>query len=543
MSPGNEREPSARSALSAMFRGLSLARKCQLLFGAAIVLIIAAALCVPWLRIGDVLDAGEIDTCRQLALFAARTGAPDFDHADGPDDEPQTSVQRMTLEQSVALASSSPFVENALEAFRAPPKGDRAPTMERSESLRTGFTRTYRYARAIRDAGTGELQGVVYVERRSPRAAGRLLLDRVYLVAAGMFAGVFAVLAFYLITTRIILSPVRALRRTAERVREGDLMIRSEIDTGDEFEDLADAFNGMLAYIADTQDKLQSSNRSLDLRLNELSASNTMLHESNRLKGEFLANVSHELRNPLNSIIGFAELLQAIAETDAVRETGPEEAARLAKRSRYLENIVTAGRSLLELINDLLEMARIEAGKADLRIEPMNVAESCDGLLALIRPQAERKHIRLSLELPGGDGASLPVIRTDPRKFQQVIFNFLTNAVKFTPERGAVTLRAETLQSADGQTRVRASVLDTGPGIAEADQKVIFDKFRQLESAHTRTQPGTGLGLAIAKELASLLHGEIQLVSAPGSGSMFSLIVPVSLDERREAHAGDAALA
>jgi len=519
-----------------MFRGLSLARKCQLLFGAALALIIGAALLGPWVRVGDVLDAGELDTCRQLALFAQQTGAADHTHRESPDSEPLTVVRRMDVEAARAEAANSPFLAAALEAF-TDDRGNRSPAMERSESLWSGTARVYRLARAERDEA-GALTTVTLVERRSIRAAGRLLVDRVFLIGAGMFAGVLAALVFHLITTRIILSPVRALRRTAERAREGDLTIRSEIHTGDEFEELADAFNGMLAHVAETQDQLRSSNRSLDLRLTDLAASNVALHESNRLKGEFLANVSHELRNPLNSIIGFAELLQAIAEGDGERDPSPETQARLAKRGRYLDNIVNAGRSLLELINDLLEMARIEAGKVEIRVEPMNIAASCDGLLALIRPQADRKHIRLALDLPGGDGASLPTLHTDPRKFQQIIFNFLTNAVKFTPEGGAVTLRAESLHDSDGGLRVRASVLDTGPGIAEEDQKVIFDKFRQLEAAHTRTQPGTGLGLAIARELASLLQGEIQLVSAPGNGSMFSLIVPVVIDPKRDGHAG-----
>ncbi len=516
-----------------MFRGLSLARKCQLLFGAAVALIIGAALIGPWVRVADVLDVGELDTCRQLALFAQQTGAADHTHRDAPDQPPLTVVRRYSLPEANAAAQTSTFLAGAVESFLAP-TGDRPPVMERTESLAGDEGRVYRLARAER-SDSGALVGVTLVERRSPRAAGRLLVDRVYLIGAGMFALVLAMLVFHIITTKIILSPVRALRRTTERVREGDMSIRSEIHTGDEFEELADAFNGMLAHIAETQDQLRSSNRSLDLRLTDLAASNVALHESNRLKGEFLANVSHELRNPLNSIIGFAELLQAIAESDSEKDPGAEHQARLAKRSRYLDNIVTAGRSLLELINDLLEMARIEAGKVEIRVEPMSIAASCDGLLALIRPQAERKHIRLALDLPGGDGASLPPLHTDPRKFQQIIFNFLTNAVKFTPEGGAVTLRAETLQDADGSRRVRTSVLDTGPGIAEADQKVIFDKFRQLEAAHTRTQAGTGLGLAIARELASLLQGEIQLVSAPGSGSMFSLIVPLAIGPVREA--------
>src|SRR5690606_297155 len=150
-------------------------------------------------------------------------------------------------------------------------------------------------------------------------------------------------------------------------------------------------------------------------------------------------------------------------------------------------------------------------------------------LVGLIRPQADRRGVRLALEGPTADNP-LPLIRTDPRKFQQIVFNFLSNAVKFTPEGGQITVRAEKIRDLDARPRIRVSVLDTGPGIPEEHQDAIFEKFRQLDSGHTKSHGGTGLGLAIAKELASILQGEIQLVSAPGSGSMFSLIVPVTLE-------------
>jgi signal transduction histidine kinase len=177
-------------------------------------------------------------------------------------------------------------------------------------------------------------------------------------------------------------------------------------------------------------------------------------------------------------------------------------------------------------------MARIEAGKVDLHVEKMSVAGACEGLVALIRPQADRKNIEIALELPAGVAAhrEAPIIETDPRKFQQIVFNFLSNAVKFTPEGGKVTLRAERLRGADDEPRVRVSVLDTGPGIAPEDQDRVFEKFSRVETGHVREHTGTGLGLAISKELADLIQGSIQLVSDPGRGSMFSLIVPVAMD-------------
>jgi len=282
---------------------------------------------------------------------------------------------------------------------------------------------------------------------------------------------------------------------------------------------------------------LRAINKSLDLQLTKLAERNTELYQAAREKGEFLARISHELRTPLNSIIGFAELLKDVADRDA--QAGLYEAEVLAKRLRYLDNIVTAGRSLLEMINELLTMAKIDAGTMRLSVGTMNVAETCEGLLALIRPLADRKSIELVLQLQGPGGAlvgdalsaDLPKIDTDAQKFQQVVFNFLSNAVKFTPHGGRVTLRGERMIGGDGEARIRVSVLDTGPGIPADQRARIFERFTQLDGSHTREHQGTGLGLSIAREFSAMLGGEIQLVSEEGRGSMFSLIVPMRLAE------------
>jgi two-component system sensor histidine kinase BarA len=348
-----------------------------------------------------------------------------------------------------------------------------------------------------------------------------------------------AVLVFYLITHYLVLSPVRALKETAELVREGNLAIRSDITTGDEFQELSETFNGMLTELQRTQEQLRAINAALDLKLGQLAEANTALYESAKLKGEFLANVSHELRTPLNSIIGFAELLNDIASAEA--QAG-DDSTRLAKRLRYTGNILVSGKNLLDMINGLLEMAKIEAGKIELRIEPVVLRDACEGLVGLIHPLADRKGIELNLDIE----PDLPIIETDPKRFQQIVFNFLSNAVKFTPSKeaagkaGQVTLRAERLASrgvggAPAQERVRVSVIDTGPGIAPDDQPRIFEKFHQLDGSHTREHPGTGLGLSICKELAAVLQGELQLVSDLGRGSMFSVILPVKMDRDRAA--------
>jgi signal transduction histidine kinase len=226
----------------------------------------------------------------------------------------------------------------------------------------------------------------------------------------------------------------------------------------------------------------------------------------------------------------------SIADRDSRIQQAPDEAS-LAKRQRYLNNIVSAGRSLLEMIEDLLEMAKIEAGRVNIEPEAVDLNEVCDGLMGLVYPLAERKGITARLVV----GERLPIIHTDPRKLQQILFNFLANAVKFTGTIGSdgrpgeVVLRAEKLPVADrdGIERVRISVMDNGPGIAPEDHESVFEKFRQLDSSHTRGHTGTGLGLAIAKEFAMLIQAEIHLESDIGEGAMFTLVVPVKLDDGR----------
>jgi len=523
-----------------MWRGISLANKCLLLFGGAIVLIVLTALSVPWLRMNTLVDEGQLELSRQLVdtWIKLERQAPEAP-APGADGGPNGAVihagvlaARLTLDDARAAAATDRFLARAIKRFESDPG-----RVDLQSASWTSEGRDYNYARAVRSAPPeGELQGVILLQRRPVEAVRLLAINTAYLLSAGFVVLGLAVLVFYLITHQIILSPVRALKETAERVREGDLTIRSEISTGDEFEELSGTFNAMLAELARNQDQLRAINSALDIKLNELAEANTTLYEAAKLKGEFLATISHELRTPLNSIIGFAELLREAAQSEA--DAG-DDSTRLTKRIRYLENITTASRNLLDMINSLLEMARIEAGKADLNAGPINLRETCEGLLALISPLAMRKGIDLKLEAAD----DLPIIETDLKKFQQVIFNFLSNAVKFTettdPERpGSITLRAEKLpgrgvQGPEAQERVRVSVIDTGPGIAPEDQQRLFQKFQQLDGSHTRGHTGSGLGLAICKELATILQAEIQLVSEPGRGSMFSVILPLKVDRDR----------
>jgi signal transduction histidine kinase len=337
------------------------------------------------------------------------------------------------------------------------------------------------------------------------------MLNRVFMLSAGLFAGLLAIVLFYLITTRLILQPVRVLQETCEKVAMGDLNIRSDVNTGDEFQQLSETFNGMLRNLQESADQLRAVNKSLDMKLGELAQTNVALYESNRLKSEFLANVSHELRTPLNSILGFADLL-----SESIVRDGD------ARSTRYLQNILASGKGLLQLINDLLDLAKIEAGKMDVRSEPLIVADLFEGLVSLLRPLSEKK----SLNIRATVSNDVPIIQTDPAKVRQILYNFLSNAIKFSPAGQTIDLCAER----DGLVSVRLEVTDRGPGIAADQQKLLFEKFRQLDASHTREHGGTGLGLAIARELAELLGGSVGVGSAPGEGATFYLNLPLKID-------------
>lgn len=509
-------------------------------------MIVIAAMVGPWIRLGRIVDEAQLESSRQIAEIWTRSQVVDPEilrflnpiDAESANAAPRSlEIRWWPIDEWTNADLPGGFLTGAKRAIDQSQSEGHSELTEHTEALWDDTDRVYRYARLVSDPD-GKALGVVVINRRSRAAADQVLLNRLYLVAAGVVASVLAVLVFYLITTKIILRPVRSLKQTADLVRKGDWHVRSELKTGDEFEQLADALNSMLGNITDQQQMLRGMNRSLEMQMDDLEERNTTLREAARLKNEFLGNISHELRTPLNSIIGFAEILQDIASRD--EQGGPQSISpdQLAKRKRYLDNIVVAGRALLEMINELLAMAKIEAGNVEMHIQSVNVAETCEALIGLIKPLADRKQLSLQLQLQGSREqgftndptlSDLPVIETDQQKFHHVVFNFLSNAVKFTPEGGDVTLRADRVIGADGEPRLRVSVLDTGPGIDAQHHEQIFEKFNQIESGPTKSHQGTGLGLSIAREFGELLHGEIQVVSEIGRGSMFSLVVPIKL--------------
>ena len=333
---------------------------------------------------------------------------------------------------------------------------------------------------------------------------------RAILIAVAILTVFVAMVALYMIVRYVIVKPLKHLRDVSDEISRGKMESRAEIRTADEFQELADSFNRMLRHLTDTQANLRNVNAELDAKVDELAQLNMRLYEMNRLKGDFLANMSHELRTPLNSIIGFSEVLQGL---DALNE----------KQRRYAQNIQKSGRVLLEMINDILDLAKMEAGKMDVRPTEFSMEALVQAQCDLVRSLADEKNIDLNVNI----APELPHLFQDQGKIQQILTNLLSNAIKFTPEGGRITVSAR----ADAQARLVLTVADTGVGIAPEDRDIIFEKFRQGravvgEDGLTRRYSGTGLGLSIVRELCKLLGGEVAVESEVGRGSTFEIAIP-----------------
>ena len=239
----------------------------------------------------------------------------------------------------------------------------------------------------------------------------------------------------------------------------------------------------------------------------EIREKSAQLEVANKHKSEFLANMSHELRTPLNAIIGFSEVLSERMFGE-INE----------KKADYLKDIHESGRHLLSLINDILDLSKIEAGRMDLELSTFDLPAALSNAMTLVRERAQRHGIHLSLNVDPRLGA----FEADERKFKQILVNLLSNAVKFTPDGGKVAVSAKM-----DTTHVAVAVKDTGIGIAPEDHAAVFEEFKQVGRDYTRKAEGTGLGLALTKRFVELHGGEIQLESALGKGSTFTIKLPV----------------
>jgi two-component system, NarL family, sensor histidine kinase BarA len=349
------------------------------------------------------------------------------------------------------------------------------------------------------------LMGVMMIKLSTKSIESGIHQNRALLISTALLSALLIMAGSYLIIRYVIVKPVKHLKEVSDAIAAGQLNVRSEIQTGDEFEDLSHAFNRMLRNLMSMQESYQRLNSDLDRKVDELAHANMALYESNRLKGDFLATMSHELRTPLHSILGFSDVL--LASAGQLNE----------KQARWVANIKASGQQLLNLINDILDLAKIEAGKMEIRPEELSVPDLCENQATMLRPQAEKKNIELRTQYD----SALPLIKQDAAKLRQVLSNLLSNAIKFTPEGGRVLLKAQV----EGNEIV-LTIADTGVGIAPEDQGSIFEKFRQAGTPLTREHEGTGLGLSIVRELCKLLGGDVSLKSELGRGSTFTVRLP-----------------
>ena len=326
----------------------------------------------------------------------------------------------------------------------------------------------------------------------------------------GRIAGLVAIIALFvtvvtmLILARTVLGPVLLLRQRL--LAAGDDPTRPERylleARGDELGDVNRAFNAMIRRIA-------ANLADIGRQKEELAEARDAALEASRTKSDFLANMSHELRTPLNAVIGFSELMQK-------QMLGPIGTARYVE---YAGDINTSGRHLLDLINDILDLSKAEAGRLDLRNDKFDFAELVDSCLPMVRGRAAAAGVALETRLP----ETPVVLDADGRRLKQVLLNLLANAIKFTPEGGRVVLSAGRVP--DG---FAISVADTGIGIAEADLARVMEPFGQAQDPRARDKEGTGLGLPLAKHLVELHQGTLALASEYGRGTTVTATLPIS---------------
>jgi signal transduction histidine kinase len=457
-------------------------------------------------------------------------------------------IENADPEDSEQQHDETDWEKSLLDRFSKPPSPDQGPTEDAFEfEERRPNPGTYVYYQPIRakksclgpchsppeGAGAysthvrpigkisaqapGDLLAICRITIPNEDTESALIWNKATLLATAIVTVFLAMFASYVIVRYVIVKPLRHLRDVSDSISRGDISQRADIHTGDEFEELAVAFNRMLRHLTTIQEELRQVNASLDGKVDELAQVNMRLYEMNMLKSDFLSTMSHELRTPLNSILGFSDVLAAI---DALDE----------KQKRYVQNIQKSGRTLLDMINDILDLAKIESGKMETRLSEFRIDLVVGAQCEMARPLSEKKNIDLESRLP----TDPPPMRQDQARVQQILNNLLSNAIKFTPEGGRITVSVER----DQRDFMVLKVADTGVGIAEEDQQAIFEKFRQGRTAMpggdamTREHSGTGLGLSIVKELCKLLGGEVTVQSELGKGSVFTVRLPWRLEEQ-----------
>ena len=315
--------------------------------------------------------------------------------------------------------------------------------------------------------------------------------------AAFTLAGLALAITASLYLSSRLTRPIRQLHQASEAIGAGSLGARVDVRTGDELEALADRFNSMA-------DSVNASYSQLEARVADKTRE---VEVANRHKSEFLANMSHELRTPLNAIIGNAGLLRG-------QRLGPLG----GEQRECVDDVYDAGKHLLSLINDILDLSKVEAGRLDLEFTEIDVRSVVSDALLFVRELAARGSVQLGVDL----AADVHTWEADERRLKQVLVNLLSNAVKFTDAGGRVTVRARLV----GDEGLQFEVTDTGIGIAERDHERIFETFRQVAGQGQRNAEGSGLGLPLVRQLVELHGGRIAVSSRIGEGSSFTFNIP-----------------
>jgi len=355
----------------------------------------------------------------------------------------------------------------------------------------------------------------VFVEQPE-RAAFAPIRGKIWRTALLLAAFLVAGIGLSVLLARRLVRPVKQMRTAAARIGAGAYDERIELRRRDELGGLANELNRMAVSLQTSvqglEETVEERTRELQQVLAQLSQKSRQLEVASQHKSDFLANMSHELRTPLNAIIGFSQVLRQ-------GMFGPIN----AKQEEYLDDILSSGHHLLSLINDVLDLSKVEAGQVELQVVSLSLRETLERGVVMVREPASQRGIAFSLEL----APDVDQVDGDERRLHQVVYNLLSNAVKFTPEGGTIDVASARV---DGEVRV--SVTDTGPGIAAEDRERIFEEFHQTDVG-VQQREGTGLGLALSKRLIELHGGRIWVESEPGRGSRFVFALPIKEANRR----------
>lgn len=340
-------------------------------------------------------------------------------------------------------------------------------------------------------------------EAYAPVYASLLRTSILLLVGLGV-----ALLASAFVARRVV-RPLETLRQGVEQIGRGNLSARLDIKTGDEIEILGDEFNKMAAHLREAYTGLE---RKVAERTHELTVANKKLEDASQLKSQFLASVNHELRTPLSAIISYGGLILSDPQ------------GRLSGLQKdNLQDLLHNAARLLDLIDSLLDISTIEAGRLAVRIDPVDVEDVIRSAVSTIESNVDKNHVRMFRHI----APNLPAFNTDREKLKQILVNLLDNAAKFT-ERGEIRITA-----AEQNGSLKLVVSDTGIGIPEQDLNKVFEEFHRAGTANGKKYRGTGLGLAIVKRLVGLLGGNIEVASKVGEGSSFTVTLPLEYKANR----------